>query len=432
MKALTRRRALKRLIERTRKVPCSGDASAARKPIRPVFRAPRKERSTEPRLKGSAIRIAVCGGSGMPYKRAVPSVIAGAGGAGGNPAETAGPLAGQSPGVPGFPRKSVRLPLSGLSGRAAVCYNKHIRARPEPGQERKDFEMEELSNLGVIRRLLDKHGFTFSKAMGQNFLINPSVCPRMARESGAGPGVGVIEIGAGIGVLTAQLARLAEKVVSIEVDSRLLPVLQETLGEYGNVKILSADVLKVDLARLIREEFPGMEVVVCANLPYYITSPILMKLLEERLPIRSITVMVQKEAARRLCARPGTRECGAVTVAVWYYSRPEILFPVSRGSFLPAPQVDSAVIRLRVLGTPAVAVREERIFFQVVRGAFSQRRKTLLNTLSSSLGLDKARTAELLTAAGVAPGLRAEQLALEQFASLADALWEFRRTDKNC
>ena len=175
-----------------------------------------------------------------------------------------------------------------------------------------------------------------------------------------------------------------------------------------------------------------MEVVVCANLPYYITSPILMKLLEERLPIRSITVMVQKEAARRLCARPGTRVCGAVTVAVWYYSRPEILFPVSRGSFLPAPQVDSAVIRLRVLGTPAVAVREERIFFQVVRGAFSQRRKTLLNTLSSSLGLDKARTAELLTAAGVAPGLRAEQLALEQFASLADALWEFRRTDKNC
>ena len=169
---------------------------------------------------------------------------------------------------------------------------------------------------------------------------------------GAAPGVGVIEIGAGIGVLTAELARRAEKVVCVEIDSRLLPILDETLGEFTNVTILNEDVMKVDLADLIRREFPGLPVVVCANLPYYITSPILMSLLEQRLPIRSITVMVQREAARRICAQPGTREAGAISAAVRYYSEPGILFPVSRGSFLPAPEVDSSVIRLDVLPAP--------------------------------------------------------------------------------
>ena len=280
--------------------------------------------------------------------------------------------------------------------------------------------MEPLTNRAVIRQVMERHGFTFSKALGQNFIVNPSVCPRIAEEGGAAPGVGVIEIGAGIGVLTAELARRADKVVCVEIDSRLLPILDETLGAFRNVAIVNEDVMKVDLAALIAREFPGLEVVVCANLPYYITSPILMSLLEQRLPIRSVTVMVQREAARRICAPPGTREAGAISAAVRYYSEPRILFPVSRGSFLPAPEVDSAVIRLDVLPAPAAAVRNEAAFFAVVRGAFGQRRKTVLNTLSSALGLSKEETRALLEAAGVSPGARAEELTLSQFGAIAN------------
>lgn len=286
--------------------------------------------------------------------------------------------------------------------------------------------MEPLTNRTVIRQVMEKHGFTFSKALGQNFIVNPSVCPRIAEEGGAAPGVGVIEIGAGIGVLTAELARRAEKVVCVEIDSRLLPILDETLGEFTNVTILNEDVMKVDLADLIRREFPGLPVVVCANLPYYITSPILMSLLEQRLPIRSITVMVQREAARRICAQPGTREAGAISAAVRYYSEPGILFPVSRGSFLPAPEVDSSVIRLDVLPAPAVAVEDEALFFTVVRGAFGQRRKTVLNTLSAALGLAKDETRRILEAAGVSPGARAEELTLPQFGAIANQVKQNR------
>lgn len=214
--------------------------------------------------------------------------------------------------------------------------------------------MENLSNIGVIRDLLARHGFRFSKALGQNFLVNPTVCPRMAEQGGAGPGVGVIEIGAGVGVLTAELARRADRVVCVEIDGRLLPVLAETLAGFQNVEIVNADVMKVDLRALIAEKLGGLRVVVCANLPYYITSPIVMGLLEQRLPIESVTVMVQKEAAQRLCALPGTREAGAVSCAVRYYSEPKVLFPVSRGSFLPSPDVDSAVIRLDIRREPPV------------------------------------------------------------------------------
>lgn len=280
--------------------------------------------------------------------------------------------------------------------------------------------MGRLTDRGVIRDVMERHGFTFSKSLGQNFIVNPSVCPRIAQEGGAAPGVGVIEIGAGIGVLTAELARRADKVVCVEIDRRLLPILAETLAEFSNITIVNADVMKTDLAALIAREFPGMEVVVCANLPYYITSPILMSLLEQRLPIRSITVMVQKEAAQRICAQPGTRDSGAISAAVRYYSQPRVLFPVSRGSFLPAPEVDSAVIRLDVLPAPAVAVRNEAAFFAVVRGAFGQRRKTVLNTLSSALGLSKEETRALLEAAGVSPGARAEELTLSQFGAIAN------------
>lgn len=283
--------------------------------------------------------------------------------------------------------------------------------------------MERLTDRGVIRDVMERHGFTFSKSLGQNFIVNPSVCPRIAQEGGAAPGVGVIEIGAGIGVLTAELARRADKVVCVEIDRRLLPILAETLAEFSNITIVNADVMKTDLAALIAREFPGMEVVVCANLPYYITSPILMSLLEQRLPIRSITVMVQKEAAQRICAQPGTRDSGAISAAVRYYSQPRVLFPVSRGSFLPAPEVDSAVIRLDLHPTPPVAVADEATLFRVIRGAFGQRRKTVLNTLSAALELPKEETRALLEQAGVPATARAEALTLEQFAAIAGGVW---------
>ena len=279
--------------------------------------------------------------------------------------------------------------------------------------------MENLSNISVIRDVLSRHGFSFSKGLGQNFLINPTVCPRMAEMGNAKPGWGIIEIGAGVGVLTAELARRADKVVCIEIDSRLLPVLDETLAEFDNIKIVNEDVLKVDLHKLIEQEFVGMPVAVCANLPYYITSPIIMNLLEAHLPIASLTVMVQKEAAARLCAEPGSREVGAVSIAVRYYSDPKILFQVSRGSFLPAPDVDSTVIRLDVRDRPPVEVGSEEQFFKVVRAAFSQRRKTLPNTLSAGLGIPKAQAIEMLEKAGIPTNLRAEQLTLDQFALLS-------------
>lgn len=212
--------------------------------------------------------------------------------------------------------------------------------------------MENLTDVGAVRSLLDRYGFRFSKALGQNFLINPTVCPRMAEASGAGPASGVLEIGPGIGVLTRELAARAGKVVAVELDQRLLPVLEETLRDAGRVKVVHGDVMKLNLAALLKEEFRDMPVAVCANLPYYITSPIIMGLLESRLPFTTITVLVQKEAAQRLCARPGSRECGAVTLAVQYYAEAKILFPVSRGSFLPAPKVDSAVMQLQIRREP--------------------------------------------------------------------------------
>lgn len=282
--------------------------------------------------------------------------------------------------------------------------------------------MNRLSDIGTIKDILSRHGFTFSKSLGQNFLINPSVCPRMAELSGADKGVGVIEIGPGIGVLTNELCKLADKVVAIELDKRLLPVLEETLGEYDNLKVVNADVLETDLYKLIEEEFSGMEVVVCANLPYYITSPVIMKLLEDKLPISAITVMVQKEAAQRICAEVGSRQSGAVTVSVNYYAKPEMLFSVSAGSFMPAPKVDSAVIRLNVLDESPVKVNDEKKFFSVVKASFSQRRKVISNSLSSGLSLDKSKIAEILDKSGVPLNARAEKLSLQNFADIANNL----------
>lgn len=286
--------------------------------------------------------------------------------------------------------------------------------------------MERLTDRGFIRELLERHGFTFSKSLGQNFLINPSVCPRMAEAAVQGDNVGVLEIGPGIGVLTNELLKRASKVVAVELDKRLLPVLDETLSEYDNLKVINADVMKLDLHRLIEDEFGSMEVAVCANLPYYITSPIIMKLLEDRLNVSSVTVMVQKEAAVRLCAEPGSRDSSAITAAVRYYCDPELLFHVSAGSFMPAPKVDSAVIRLN-LREPSVHPRDEALFFRVIRGAFAQRRKTVLNSLSSSLSLDKGELSDILCKAGVDPRARAERLTLQNFSDISDAVYEWSK-----
>lgn len=281
--------------------------------------------------------------------------------------------------------------------------------------------MEPLTNIGTIKKLMEQHGFQFRKGLGQNFLINPTVCPRMAEMGGADEHTGVLEIGPGFGVLTAELSSRAEKVVAVEIDDRLLPVLKETLADRENVKIVHGDVLKLDLRKLIEEEFGGGRVVVCANLPYYITSPVIMSLLEQRLPVERITVMVQKEAALRLCASPGTRECGAVSAAVRYYCEPKLLFSVSRGSFMPPPNVDSAVIGLNVRKEPAVNA-DEKHFFSIVRGAFSHRRKTAVNSLSESLGLSKDKVTALFQRCGLAENLRAENLTMEDFAKLSKGI----------
>ncbi len=282
--------------------------------------------------------------------------------------------------------------------------------------------MEKLWDLSVIKKIMGESGFTFSKALGQNFLVNPSVCPKMAKLCGADENTGVIEVGPGIGVLTNELCKVSKKVVAIELDSRLPEILGKTLCDHDNVKIVSGDVMELDLHKLIEEEFPDMDVVVCANLPYYITSPVIMKLLEEKLKIKALTVMVQKEAADRLCAQMGTRACGAVTAAVRYYSEPQLLFKVSAGSFMPAPKVDSAVIRMDIDKKPKLSVENEKLYFKVVRGAFSQRRKTVLNSVSSALGIDKAKLSETFEKSGVNPNLRAEAMSLESFAALSNAI----------
>lgn len=286
--------------------------------------------------------------------------------------------------------------------------------------------MHNLTSPAEIKALMEKHGLRFSKALGQNFIINPAVCPKIARLGGAGPQVGALEIGAGVGVLTAALAETCRKVVSVEVDARLLPLLGETLAGHSNVEVVNADILKLDLHALLLRHFADMPVIVCANLPYYITSPILMKLLEERLPLRSITVMVQKEAAQRLCAPLPSRQAGAVTAAVRYYTEPRVLFSVSPGSFLPPPRVESSVIRLELREGPPVRVRDEALLFRVVRGAFAQRRKTVLNSLSAFFGLEKGICARVLGQAEVPAASRAEQLSLEDFARIADALAQAR------
>lgn len=288
-----------------------------------------------------------------------------------------------------------------------------------------------LSDINTVREIMSRHGLNFSKSLGQNFIIDPEVCPEIVRQSGIDEQCGVIEIGPGIGVLTVEIAKKAKKVVCIELDKRLLPVLDETLGGFKNVEVVNADVMKVDLKALIDEKFGSMPVRVCANLPYYITSPVIMNLLECRLPLESITVMVQKEAGDRLCAPVGSRDAGAVTAAVNFYARAQKLFFVGRNSFLPAPSVDSVVINLELRKEKPVSVENEKIFFRLIRAAFGQRRKTALNSISSGMGIPKESTAKILRGAGFDTNVRAENFSLEDFARLEKAfLAEFPDLNK--
>ena len=284
--------------------------------------------------------------------------------------------------------------------------------------------MPELTDLSVIRTLCEKYDFALSKGFGQNFIINPGLPPKIVDASGVDKSWGVLEIGPGIGVLTKELAQRAAKVVSIEVDERLPPLLAETMAGVDNFKLVLQDVLKVDLKALIAEEFPGMPVAVCANLPYYITSPIVMKLLGDRLPIESLTVMVQKEAADRLAAVPGTRASSAISCAVNYYATSKLMFTAAPGSFYPAPKVTSAVIRLDVRKTPAVQVPngDEAAFFSLIRAAFSQRRKTAANAIANGLHLPKTQVLTALQSAGLDERARPEQLTLEDYCALQNAL----------
>ncbi len=284
--------------------------------------------------------------------------------------------------------------------------------------------MKNLSDINVIKSVMARHGVTFNKGLGQNFLIDPNVCPDMADNADLDENTCVVEIGPGVGVLTAELAKRAGKVLSFEVDDRLLPVLKETLADFNNVEIINQDILKADLPRIFEEKCKGMDIAVCANLPYYITSPIIMLFLENKLPVKSITVMVQKEAADRLCAQVGSRDGGAVTVAVSYYAESEELFFVPRDAFLPPPKVNSAVIKLTLRSEPPVKVDDELFFFKLVKAAFSQRRKTAENSISAGLGLPKDAVSDALAQAGLERTIRAEKLSMDDFAALAQILSE--------
>ena len=283
--------------------------------------------------------------------------------------------------------------------------------------------MYNLSDVSTVKRILERHGFNFSKALGQNFLIDPEVCPEMASYAIQNENIGVIEIGAGVGVLPAELCKRAKRVISIELDKRLLPVLDETLADFDNYEIINADIMKTDLEALIKEKFSDCgEVCICANLPYYITSPILMKLLEDRLPIKKIVVMVQKEAAERLTAEVGSRQSGAITVAVNCYAEARVLFGVPRTSFMPSPKVDSAVIELTLKQGVSEKIEDEKFFFSMVRAIFNQRRKTAVNSISSGMGIPKAKVAEALASLGFSETARAENFTLNELCEFANTL----------
>ncbi|CAG9610120.1 16S rRNA (adenine(1518)-N(6)/adenine(1519)-N(6))-dimethyltransferase RsmA [Pseudoneobacillus rhizosphaerae] len=278
------------------------------------------------------------------------------------------------------------------------------------------------------KAILEKYGFSFKKSLGQNFLIDTNILNRIVDHAGLTKESGAIEIGPGIGALTEQLAKNCQKVVAFEIDQRLIPILEDTLSPYPHVKVIHEDVLKADVLSVMENEFKEIDdVMVVANLPYYVTTPIIMKLLEDQLPIRGIVCMLQKEVADRISAKPGTKEYGSLSIAVQYYTMAEIVMIVPKTVFVPQPNVDSAVIRLTRRLTPIVEVKDEAFFFQVTRASFAQRRKTLLNNLQSGLKNGKEKKElilSILEKVQIEPSRRGETLSIEEFARLSDALYD--------
>jgi 16S rRNA (adenine1518-N6/adenine1519-N6)-dimethyltransferase len=277
------------------------------------------------------------------------------------------------------------------------------------------------------KEILGKYGFSFKKSLGQNFLIDPNILRNITEYAGLSENTAAIEIGPGIGALTEHLARTSGKVVAFEIDQRLIPILDDTLSPYKNVKIINEDILEADVAAIINKEFEGFEdIMVVANLPYYVTTPIILKLLMERLPIRGICVMLQKEVGDRISAQPGTKAYGSLSIAIQYYTEAEMVMTVPKTVFMPQPNVDSAVIRLTKREKPPVEVISEDFFFTVTRSSFAQRRKTILNNLSSQLPQGKEKKdmiLEALSAAGIEPTRRGETLSIQEFGRLSDALY---------
>ena len=290
--------------------------------------------------------------------------------------------------------------------------------------------MEKLSNPQATIEVLKKHQFTFQKKFGQNFLIDPHVLDKIISAAEITKEDFVLEIGPGIGTMTQYLAEAAREVTAVEIDLNLIPILSETLSAYDNVQIINEDVLKLDLAALAKERNGGKPIKVVANLPYYITTPIIMGLFEGGVPIESITVMVQKEVAMRMQAGPGTKDYGALSLAVQYYAEPYLAANVPPNCFMPRPNVGSAVIRLTRYAEPAVKAKDEKLMFALIRASFNQRRKTLQNGLNNSqeLSFTKEQIAEAIEKMGLSPSVRGEALTLEQFAKLSDLLTEVKNS----
>lgn len=273
-----------------------------------------------------------------------------------------------------------------------------------------------------IKRIASRYGFVFKKGLGQNFLSSQSVLEEIA-DAAEIENEGVIEIGPGFGVLTNELAKRAEKVLALEIDERLIPILRDTLSEYDNVKVINKDVLKTDIAELIKSEFGDKRVSVAANLPYYITTPIITSLIENRLPLKNLVVMIQKEVADRITAQPGTKDYGAISVLCQFYTKPELICNVGAELFVPPPKVDSAVVKMAFRDEPAVEVKDEKMFFRTVKAAFSQRRKTLLNCLAANFPINKSDLTQIMESVDISPSRRGETLLLEEFAKLAEAIY---------
>ena len=281
-----------------------------------------------------------------------------------------------------------------------------------------------LYNPSELKRVIEMHGFSFSKSLGQNFLIDEGVLMKIVKGSGVDENSGALEIGPGAGVLTRELAKVSKNVVAVEIDKSLMPLLNYTLDEFDNVTVVNDDVLRVDLKALVEEKFGGSPVHVVANLPYYITTPIIMKFLEDEVPVKSLTVMVQKEVADRMAAAPGGKDYGALSAAVQFYTVPKIIAKAEPHCFMPQPKVASVVIRLEVQPEPTVEVKDKAKMFAIIKSAFGQRRKTLVNALSKSpyINIGKDLVLKALSEMGLDANIRGEKLSLEQFARLSDLI----------